>query len=374
MDGLTPLVVAVFLLIEAARAGASAPTPNAAFGLPEQDSPCDDPGRLRLGPQWERWIETSLAALDSCEAARGSRSREVLLSSVCTLLPEFAARYIAENYFWPAALYDPRLLTPGRLFVERAHGSDERAMGYASMAAAARCFDWSLACSLATRAYAAADSADDPASTAWQVIDFMESELTRELNVHRSHLDKARELYEIRAGALTGTGLRDPAELWDTLRPFLVEAMDSSIDGECRNPAGADLETNRLLTTPGLRLFDSIEFTSSGGKPQFQGYLVEPGAPPQDWESDTRATQTLFRDAHEIDLRIEFYPAVPSSHPEYVATDGFWEITTSRCTLEVKRQPGTKRLIAKQDGLVFILRKDGAIPDRWRVAAQLPAR
>jgi hypothetical protein len=156
-----------------------------------------------LGEEWEACFERCTAAFDSLVGERGDDPK-YLLGLFCCLLPEYAARYIFENYFWPDALYDPRLLLPGRMLLERASDPALEAMAFASMAASSRCWNWALACSLADQAYALADSASlidaSSASTAWNVIDFMESELNGELSAHQMHISKALELYESREG------------------------------------------------------------------------------------------------------------------------------------------------------------------------------
>jgi hypothetical protein len=404
-------------------------TPNARLGLPESEAPCDDPGRLHLGEKWEASFERCAAAVDSLREVRGD-DPALILAVLCCFLPEYTARYVFENYFWPDALYDPRLLVPGRMLLERAWDPWMEAAALASMAASARSWNWALACSLADRAYVVADSASliDDALPVWNVIDFMESELAGELSVHQMHIGMALELYERQEGAYPAEGvLRDPVALWDALTPFMPRVVIADAGRYCRNPEGLDLRTNRMITTPGLRLDwsspsgepvsrprlftyrlrEGPTFTVSSSRTEdareptspenvmisyvyahrtrdidryrelfdegFRNHVVDPGEPPLDLEQELAATQGLFEHAASIQLSIRFRRAAPSTRVDYPAADGFWEVKAERCSLTVERESGAKPIRAVQDGMIFVLRRDpSAAPSRWRIVAQIP--
>ncbi|GFO80541.1 MAG: hypothetical protein A49_01680 [Methyloceanibacter sp.] len=184
------------------------------------------------------------------------------ITAVLACIPEFTATYVARQP-WADPIYDARILEPGRLLLANVSDSRTRAIALASMAAAARAFDWKLTADLAAQAYAAADSAhyggvswDD---LMWTVIDFMESELGNELYAHTRHLEDALVLYRAEHDRDPPWTNRD--SLWACLKPLLPNALSRN----CRASDAADLSTNRLLTTPGVRPRDDSRTNSSFG-------------------------------------------------------------------------------------------------------------
>jgi hypothetical protein len=219
----------------------SAVSERAGHGAPLRSVPSDS---------WQDYLRVAWQYVETGSAEDGGARGKVVLVDLAEL--EFRQAHLLGMTYAPAYA-EPVLTLYGRA-VDRSVRARAGALGAVHMMQ----YDWAGACSLsqevATLERQASPLGSAEAYELYRAMMVMELAFVADLNRWSGYLQRGVQLYGERWGTYPAErAIQDPSLLWESVAPFLAEAIMSDAEG-WQDASRMDLDSNRLLTRPGLRV------------------------------------------------------------------------------------------------------------------------